>query len=162
MRQYIRPSSLSLSPLHCTSQLRQEDELRMTSFLFRVYVQVSCRWEEVYRSSEDRRRVFGWGGRGGRSLKMGDFNDAFMRNRDPNVQARTKAQNRATVLQLKLVSENILCQPHLLQHRGISRSGVWSARSTSDLSLSCFRIWLIHSSKSLIFALELRILWLDG
>lgn len=34
---------------------------------------------------------------------MGDFNDAFMRN-NPNVQARAKAQNRANVMQLKLVS----------------------------------------------------------
>ncbi|CAA7387863.1 unnamed protein product [Spirodela intermedia] len=37
---------------------------------------------------------------------MGDFNDAFMRNRDTNVQARTKAQNRATVLQLKLIGQS--------------------------------------------------------
>lgn len=36
---------------------------------------------------------------------MGDFNDAFMRN-NPNVQARAKAQNRANVMQLKLVSYN--------------------------------------------------------
>ena len=39
---------------------------------------------------------------------MGDFNnDAFMRNNNNNsaaaVQARTKAQNRANVMQLKLV-----------------------------------------------------------
>lgn len=34
---------------------------------------------------------------------MGDFNDAFMRNQNAAVQARTKAQNRANVLQLKLV-----------------------------------------------------------
>ncbi|RRT62209.1 hypothetical protein BHE74_00022778 [Ensete ventricosum] len=33
---------------------------------------------------------------------MGDFNDPFNRN-NPAVQARTKAQNRANVLQLKLV-----------------------------------------------------------
>ncbi|KAF3789548.1 U1 small nuclear ribonucleoprotein [Nymphaea thermarum] len=39
-------------------------------------------------------------------LIMGDYNDAFMRGKDAGVQARTKAQNRATVLQLKLfVSE---------------------------------------------------------
>ncbi|KAF8406424.1 hypothetical protein HHK36_008511 [Tetracentron sinense] len=38
---------------------------------------------------------------------MGDFNnDAFMRNRDAAVQARTKAQNRATVLQLKLIGQS--------------------------------------------------------
>ena len=34
---------------------------------------------------------------------MGDYNDAFMRNQNAAVQARTKAQNRANVLQLKLV-----------------------------------------------------------
>ncbi|EXC35514.1 U1 small nuclear ribonucleoprotein 70 kDa [Morus notabilis] len=34
---------------------------------------------------------------------MGDFNDPFMRNQNAAVQARTKAQNRANVLQLKLV-----------------------------------------------------------
>lgn len=33
---------------------------------------------------------------------MGDFGDPFNRN-NPAVQARTKAQNRANVLQLKLV-----------------------------------------------------------
>ncbi|XP_068656861.1 U1 small nuclear ribonucleoprotein 70 kDa-like [Aristolochia californica] len=38
---------------------------------------------------------------------MGDHNDAFMRNRDAaGVQARTKAQNRATVLQLKLIGQS--------------------------------------------------------
>ncbi|KAK9113130.1 hypothetical protein Scep_020649 [Stephania cephalantha] len=43
---------------------------------------------------------------------MGDFNDAFMRNQNNNnnnnaaVQARTKAQNRATVLQLKLIGQS--------------------------------------------------------
>ncbi|MQL84279.1 hypothetical protein Taro_016770 [Colocasia esculenta] len=37
---------------------------------------------------------------------MGDYNDPFMRNRDSNVQARTKAQNRATVLQLKLIGQS--------------------------------------------------------
>ncbi|KAJ4963820.1 hypothetical protein NE237_023759 [Protea cynaroides] len=37
---------------------------------------------------------------------MGDFNDPFMRNRDAAVQARTKAQNRATVLQLKLIGQS--------------------------------------------------------
>ncbi|ONK56617.1 uncharacterized protein A4U43_C10F10780 [Asparagus officinalis] len=34
---------------------------------------------------------------------MGDYNDPFMRNKDAAVQARTKPQNRANVLQLKLV-----------------------------------------------------------
>ncbi|KAG9440965.1 hypothetical protein H6P81_021130 [Aristolochia fimbriata] len=39
--------------------------------------------------------------------EMGDYNDAFMRNRDAaGVQARTKAQNRATVLQLKLIGQS--------------------------------------------------------
>jgi U1 small nuclear ribonucleoprotein len=33
---------------------------------------------------------------------MGDYSDAFMRN-NAAVQAKTKAQNRANVLQLKLV-----------------------------------------------------------
>ncbi|XP_042495742.1 U1 small nuclear ribonucleoprotein 70 kDa-like [Macadamia integrifolia] len=37
---------------------------------------------------------------------MGDANDPFMRNRDASVQARTKAQNRATVLQLKLIGQS--------------------------------------------------------
>eukprot|EP00262_Sarcandra_glabra_P012200 TRINITY_DN309_c0_g1_i3.p1 TRINITY_DN309_c0_g1~~TRINITY_DN309_c0_g1_i3.p1 ORF type:complete len:505 (-),score=88.74 TRINITY_DN309_c0_g1_i3:355-1869(-) len=37
---------------------------------------------------------------------MGEYNDAFMRNRDAAVQARTKAQNRATVLQLKLIGQS--------------------------------------------------------
>ncbi|XP_058081571.1 U1 small nuclear ribonucleoprotein 70 kDa [Magnolia sinica] len=37
---------------------------------------------------------------------MGDYNDAFMRNRDAAVQARTKAQNRANVLQLKLIGQS--------------------------------------------------------
>jgi len=42
---------------------------------------------------------------------MGDFNnnnnnDAFMRNQNAAVQARTKAQNRSNVLQLKLVSSS--------------------------------------------------------
>ncbi|XP_042519858.1 U1 small nuclear ribonucleoprotein 70 kDa-like [Macadamia integrifolia] len=37
---------------------------------------------------------------------MGDMNDPFMRNRDAAVQARTKAQNRATVLQLKLIGQS--------------------------------------------------------
>ncbi|XP_016560604.2 U1 small nuclear ribonucleoprotein 70 kDa isoform X2 [Capsicum annuum] len=36
---------------------------------------------------------------------MGDFNDAFMRN-NPNVQARAKAQNRANVMQLKLIGQS--------------------------------------------------------
>jgi U1 small nuclear ribonucleoprotein 70kDa len=35
---------------------------------------------------------------------MGDFNQAMMRTNDAAVQARAKAQNRANVLQLKLVS----------------------------------------------------------
>lgn len=34
---------------------------------------------------------------------MAEYNDAMMRNRDAAVQARTKAQNRANILQLKLV-----------------------------------------------------------
>lgn len=34
---------------------------------------------------------------------MGDYNDAMMRNQNAAVQARTKAQSRANVLQLKLV-----------------------------------------------------------
>lgn len=37
---------------------------------------------------------------------MGDYTDAMMRNRDAAVQARTKAQNRATVLQLKLIGQS--------------------------------------------------------
>ncbi|KAL7223945.1 hypothetical protein ACSBR1_025412 [Camellia fascicularis] len=41
---------------------------------------------------------------------MGDFNDAFMRNSASNnaaaVQARTKAQNRANVMQLKLIGQS--------------------------------------------------------
>ncbi|CAN6451963.1 unnamed protein product [Victoria cruziana] len=37
---------------------------------------------------------------------MGDYNDAFMRGKDAAVQARTKAQNRATVLQLKLIGQS--------------------------------------------------------
>ncbi|KAF6166622.1 hypothetical protein GIB67_005484 [Kingdonia uniflora] len=37
---------------------------------------------------------------------MGDQNNAFMRNQDAAVQARTKAQNRATVLQLKLIGQS--------------------------------------------------------
>ncbi|KAL6012340.1 U1 small nuclear ribonucleoprotein [Asimina triloba] len=38
---------------------------------------------------------------------MGDYsNDPFMRNRDAAVQARTKAQNRANVLQLKLIGQS--------------------------------------------------------
>ncbi|CAN4083257.1 unnamed protein product [Withania somnifera] len=36
---------------------------------------------------------------------MGDYNDAFMRN-NPNVQARAKAQNRANVMQLKLIGQS--------------------------------------------------------
>jgi U1 small nuclear ribonucleoprotein len=37
---------------------------------------------------------------------MGDYGDAFMRNKDAAIQARTKAQNRATVLQLKLIGQS--------------------------------------------------------
>ncbi|KAL6993596.1 hypothetical protein U1Q18_011710 [Sarracenia purpurea var. burkii] len=37
---------------------------------------------------------------------MGDFNDAFMRNNNAAVQARTKAQNRANVMQLKLIGQS--------------------------------------------------------
>ncbi|XP_073002354.1 U1 small nuclear ribonucleoprotein 70 kDa [Typha latifolia] len=37
---------------------------------------------------------------------MGDFNNAMMRNADAAVQARTKAQNRANVLQLKLIGQS--------------------------------------------------------
>lgn len=44
-----------------------------------------------------------------RSLQMGDYNDALMRNNNAAVQARTKAQNRANVLQLKLVTSIIIC-----------------------------------------------------
>lgn len=44
--------------------------------------------------------------------KMGDYTDAFNRNNAANnnaaVQARTKAQNRANVMQLKLVLSLIL------------------------------------------------------
>ncbi|XP_030498972.2 U1 small nuclear ribonucleoprotein 70 kDa [Cannabis sativa] len=37
---------------------------------------------------------------------MGDLNDAFLRNQNAAVQARTKAQNRANVLQLKLIGQS--------------------------------------------------------
>ncbi|KAK1291591.1 U1 small nuclear ribonucleoprotein 70 kDa [Acorus calamus] len=37
---------------------------------------------------------------------MGDFNDPFMRNRDASVQGRGKVQNRANVLQLKLIGQS--------------------------------------------------------
>ncbi|XP_043714212.1 U1 small nuclear ribonucleoprotein 70 kDa isoform X2 [Telopea speciosissima] len=37
---------------------------------------------------------------------MGDLNDPYMRNRDAAVQARAKAQNRANVLQLKLIGQS--------------------------------------------------------
>ncbi|KAJ4774442.1 U1 small nuclear ribonucleoprotein 70 kDa [Rhynchospora pubera] len=37
---------------------------------------------------------------------MGDFNQAMMRTNDAAVQARTKAQNRANVLQLKLIGQS--------------------------------------------------------
>uniref|UniRef100_A0A0D6QSZ1 RRM domain-containing protein n=1 Tax=Araucaria cunninghamii TaxID=56994 RepID=A0A0D6QSZ1_ARACU len=37
---------------------------------------------------------------------MGDYGDVFMRNKDAAAQARTKAQNRATVLQLKLIGQS--------------------------------------------------------
>ncbi|GAY42727.1 hypothetical protein CUMW_069100, partial [Citrus unshiu] len=40
------------------------------------------------------------------SVNMGDYNDAFMRNQNAAVQARTKAQNRANVLQLKLIGQS--------------------------------------------------------
>ena len=42
---------------------------------------------------------------------MGDYNDAFMRSQNAAVQARTKAQNRANVMQLKLV---LTLNPHSL------------------------------------------------
>ncbi|KAI3462494.1 hypothetical protein Pfo_019157 [Paulownia fortunei] len=37
---------------------------------------------------------------------MGDFGDAMMRNQNAAVQARTKAQNRASVMQLKLIGQS--------------------------------------------------------
>ncbi|OAY68706.1 U1 small nuclear ribonucleoprotein 70 kDa, partial [Ananas comosus] len=37
---------------------------------------------------------------------MGDYNNAMMRNADAAVQARTKAQNRVNVLQLKLIGQS--------------------------------------------------------
>ncbi|KAI6695394.1 hypothetical protein NL676_023104 [Syzygium grande] len=37
---------------------------------------------------------------------MGDYNDAMMRNQNAAVQARTKAQSRANVLQLKLIGQS--------------------------------------------------------
>lgn len=37
---------------------------------------------------------------------MGDFNDAFLRNQNTGVQSRTKAQNRANVLQLKAIGSS--------------------------------------------------------
>ncbi|GMP28308.1 hypothetical protein CsSME_00003911 [Camellia sinensis var. sinensis] len=37
---------------------------------------------------------------------MGDYNDAFMRNNNAAVQARTKAQNRVNVMQLKLIGQS--------------------------------------------------------
>ncbi|GLT39125.1 hypothetical protein SLA2020_133320 [Shorea laevis] len=37
---------------------------------------------------------------------MGDYNDAFMRGQNAAVQARTKAQNRANVQQLKLIGQS--------------------------------------------------------
>lgn len=37
---------------------------------------------------------------------MGDINDPFMRGKDAAVQARTKAVNRANVLQLKLIGQS--------------------------------------------------------
>ncbi|KAL6551874.1 U1 small nuclear ribonucleoprotein [Orobanche gracilis] len=36
---------------------------------------------------------------------MGDYGDAMMRNQNAAVQARTKAQNRANVLQLKMIGQ---------------------------------------------------------
>lgn len=40
------------------------------------------------------------------SGRMGDYGDAMMRNQNAAVQARTKAQNRANVMQLKLVGSH--------------------------------------------------------
>ncbi|KAL3525398.1 hypothetical protein ACH5RR_013770 [Cinchona calisaya] len=37
---------------------------------------------------------------------MGDYNDALLRNQNAAVQARTKAQNRANVMQLKLIGQS--------------------------------------------------------
>ncbi|KAJ7189607.1 hypothetical protein O6H91_Y531700 [Diphasiastrum complanatum] len=37
---------------------------------------------------------------------MGDYNDVYMRSNAAAVAARTKAQNRATVLQLKLIGQS--------------------------------------------------------
>lgn len=37
---------------------------------------------------------------------MGDYSDALMRNQNAAVQARTKAQNRANVMQLKLIGQS--------------------------------------------------------
>ncbi|RWR75810.1 U1 small nuclear ribonucleoprotein-like protein [Cinnamomum micranthum f. kanehirae] len=37
---------------------------------------------------------------------MGDYNDAMMRNKDPAVQSRTKARNRASILRLKLIGQS--------------------------------------------------------
>uniref|UniRef100_A0A2P2L781 U1 small nuclear ribonucleoprotein 70 kDa n=1 Tax=Rhizophora mucronata TaxID=61149 RepID=A0A2P2L781_RHIMU len=37
---------------------------------------------------------------------MGDYNDAFMRNQNNAVRATTKTQNRANVLQLKLIGQS--------------------------------------------------------
>lgn len=37
---------------------------------------------------------------------MGDYNDAFMRNNNAAVQARTKQQNRANLMQMKLIGQS--------------------------------------------------------
>jgi hypothetical protein len=42
---------------------------------------------------------------------MGDYGNAMMRNQDAGVQSRVKAQSRANLLQLKLVS--LLSAPYL-------------------------------------------------
>lgn len=39
---------------------------------------------------------------------MGDYGDAMMRSQNAAVQARTKTQNRANVMQLKLVHSRLL------------------------------------------------------
>jgi hypothetical protein len=41
---------------------------------------------------------------------MGDYGDVYMRKDAAGPPGRTKAQNRATVQQLKLVSETSLCR----------------------------------------------------
>jgi hypothetical protein len=44
---------------------------------------------------------------------MGDYGNAMMRNQDAGVQSRVKAQSRANLLQLKLVSLRLLSAPYL-------------------------------------------------